>query len=155
MNSFVVYEMEYTGKDIPPDGTAPVPFSEAYGAEYMRIYNACFYEMRKALHIQPFDCYSDIQQIRKKASGLFLLPCKETIIGSVGCFGSEIDDLIVNPDCRHAGYGTALLRWAIRHIQTYSAAPVSLHVAEWNQTALNLYRKNGFAVKSREIIRYP
>ena len=150
MKSFFAYEMQYTGKEPRIDGVEMVPFCETHYPQYERIYNECFYAMRKALDVKPYRVYSDIAQIRDRMANLFLLMHDETIIGGVGCYGTEIDDLIVNKPFQNRGYGKTLLRWAIHHIRTYSDGPITLHVAEWNQTAIGLYLKNGFVVTKKE-----
>ena len=38
-------------------------FEEKYFVEYMRIYNECFYDMRKALDRKPYNFLSDYKQI--------------------------------------------------------------------------------------------
>ena len=144
--------MEYTGDSVTADNVKLLPFSEKYYSQYERIYNECFYDMRKALDIQPYSFLSDIQQLNGKKENIFLLMENETIIGSVGCFGAEIDDLIVNKMYQGKGFGKQLLLWAIGHIRVYTNEPVTLHVAEWNERAVELYTHNGFIIKSKELI---
>ncbi len=152
MNHFFAYTMQYTG-DTPVIDSIPVrPFREEDYAQYERVYNACFYEMRKALEIKPYNFYSDIEQIRDKMANIFLLMMGETLVGSVACYGTEIDDLIVRKEFRNKGYGKTLLLWAVAHIRTYSDEPITLHVAEWNQGAIKLYQQNGFVVTRKERI---
>ena len=146
----VVYEMEYTGKPTSTNRIELIPFCDELYPQYEQVYNECFYEMRKALNIKPNNFYSDISQLRNKKHGIFLLMDNDIIIGSVGCFATEIDDLIVNKRYQRQGYGSLLLNWAVSHIREYSAAPITLHVAEWNQNAVNLYTQNGFSVKHRD-----
>lgn len=150
MKSFYVYEMQYIGKEYLIDVAQLVPFCEKYYPQYEHIYNECFYEMREALDVKPYNFYSDIEQIKSKMTNIFMLIQDETIIGSVGCYGTEIDDLIVNKRFQNMGYGRVLLLWAIHYIRTYSDEPIILHVTEWNQNAIKLYRSNGFEVTKRE-----
>lgn len=75
------------------------------------------------------------------------------IIGSVACYGNEIDDLIVNKNYQHMGYGRQLLLWAIQTIRNRSKEPITLHVAEWNKNALMLYQKVGFEITNVERVR--
>ena len=107
------------------------------------------YEMREALDIKPYNFYSDIEQIRDKMANIFILIHNETLIGSVGCYDAEIDDLIVNKQFQNKGYGKTLLLWAIHHIRTYTDEPITIHVAELNQNAVKLYLRNGFAVTKK------
>lgn len=146
MNEFTVYEMQYAGKANEIDDINMIPFDEKYWLQYKQIYNECFYEMREALDVKPYDFYSDIEQIKDKTENIFLFINDNIIIGSVGCYGNEIDDLIVNKKYQHNGYGRKLLLWAINYIRTYSNNPITLHVADWNKNALKLYKDNGFVI---------
>ena len=64
MKSFKVYEMVYSGETIHSDGINMLHFEEKYYPQYEKIYNECFYDMRKALAIEPYNFYSDINQIK-------------------------------------------------------------------------------------------
>ena len=48
------------------------------------------YEMRKALDVKPYNFFSDIEQIRDRMANIFILIYNETIIGSIGCYGTEV-----------------------------------------------------------------
>ena len=119
----------------------------------MKIYNACFYEMRKSLDIEPYNFLSDYKQIGEKCKDIFLLVNGKEIIGSVACYGSEIDDLIVNRKFQHKGYGKQLLLWGMNYIRQSSNEPISLHVAKWNENAVMLYEKVGFVITDIERVR--
>ena len=147
------YEMCWDKEETPVSDISCVPFEEVYFEEYKNIYNACFYPMRKALEIEPYNWYSDYSQMADKASNVFLLLEGGQIIGSVACLENEVDDLIVRTSEQKKGYGKQLLIWAINHIRQQNNDPITLHVAEWNQGALKLYEKVGFAVRSKEKIR--
>ena len=82
-----------------------------------------------------------------------MLVTEKEIIGSVACYGNEIDDLIVNKAFRHRGYGKQLLLWGMQHIREKSNEPITLHVAEWNNNALTLYQKVGFEIVNVEKVR--
>ena len=154
MNSFKVYEMEYRGKAAATPDISLFRFSEEYYPQYKLIYNECFHDMRKALDIKPYDFYSDIEQLREKAGNIYLLLDGNTIIGSVGCFGKEIDDLIVNSTYQGRGYGKKLLLWAINHIRSYTEKPITLTVAQWNRRAVQLYESAGFVITRTETITF-
>ena len=55
MRSFFAYEMRYTGEAPEADPIQLILFSEIYYSQYERVYNECFYEMRKALDVQPYN----------------------------------------------------------------------------------------------------
>lgn len=144
--------MEYTGDKTGIIGTELIPFDKKYAEQYLRIYNECYYDLRKALDIKPYNYYSDTSQIEEEL--VYLLMDGETIIGSATINGCSIDDVIVNKPYQRRGYGRRLLLWAIDHIKEYSTEPIRLNAAEWNKRAVDLYSKNGFVItKTREIRR--
>lgn len=149
----IAYEMKYVRDDIEKSNILCIPFEKKYFQQYMKIYNACFYEMRKTLDIEPYNFLSDYKQISEKSRDIFLLVSKEEMIGSVACYGNEIDDLIVNKKFQNKGYGKQLLLWGMNHIRQKSDEPILLHVAKWNEKALMLYEKVGFAITNIEKVR--
>ena len=149
----IAYEMKYVKDYIEKNSISCIPFEQKYFQQYIRIYNACFYEMRKSLDIEPYNFLSDYKQIGEKCKDIFLLVNGKEIIGSVACYGSEIDDLIVNKKYQNKGYGKQLLLWGINHIRQISNEPILLHVAKWNEKALRLYEKVGFDITNIESVR--
>lgn len=149
----IAYEMKYEKDPIEKSDIKCIPFSQKYFQQYMKIYNACFYEMRKSLDIKPYHFLSNYEQIREKSKDIFLLISETEIIGSVTCYGSEIDDLIVNRKFQHKGYGKQLLLWGMNYIRQSSNEPISLHVAKWNEKAVILYEKVGFVITNTERVR--
>ena len=148
------YEMYYYDRKIESmPNIHCLPFREEYFEEYMCIYNECFYEMRKALDIEPYNWYSQYSQMEDKAENIFVLLEDDHIIGSVACFGNEIDDLIVRKSHQNRGYGKQLLLWAMNHIRQDNDQEITLHVAEWNKEALGLYESVGFLVRRRQKVR--
>ena len=141
----VAYTMQYEGSHISSDLTT-VPFEENYYETYKNIYNDCFYEMRKELGLQPFNACASIEQMLAKKDSIFLLITDNEIVGSVAVYGNEIDDLIVARKFQNQGNGKKLLRFAISFMKKRDIAPITLHVAEWNQRAISLYKDTGFVV---------
>jgi ribosomal protein S18 acetylase RimI-like enzyme len=135
--------MEYKHPVHETPSVRMVPFSLAYKERYRQIYNACFREMREALQIQPFDVIQDDSFFETGTERIFLLTDGDEIIGSVTLKDNEIDDLFVNPAYQGCGFGRQILLWALTHMQTER---IILHVAEWNEKAVRLYQKTGFAV---------
>lgn len=153
MIEVIAYEMKYDKASVEKSAVACIPFETQYFEQYKKIYNECFYDMRKALEIEPFNFLNDCEQIREKASDIYLLVKDDEIIGSVACYGNEIDDLIVNKKFQQRGYGRQLLLWGMQQIRKENDGPIILHVAEWNQNAITLYKKVGFEVISSEKVR--
>ena len=120
----IAYEMKYTKTEIEKSNILCIPFEQKYFQEYMQIYNACFWEMRKFLDIRPYNFLNDYSQI-----------------------------LIVNEKFQNQGYGKQLLLWGMNHIRQSNDEPILLHVAKWNEKALSLYRKVGFNITHIEKIR--
>ncbi|WP_303804105.1 GNAT family N-acetyltransferase [Ruminococcus flavefaciens] len=147
-----VYKMQLDGNIDITCNISCVPFDMMYYKEYQRIYNDCFRKMRTALDIKPYDFLNDISQIADKCSDISLLIKDGKLIGSVACYGNEIDDLIVAPEYQHNGFGRQLLLWAIHSIRNKNSKPITLHVAEYNHNAAALYKSVGFSVIETEII---
>lgn len=152
MIEIIAYEMQYIGGKVESDLILS-PFSAEYYPVYEKIYNDCFYDMRKALNVKPYHFYSSIEQLSGKKDNIFLWIENEKLIGSVACYGNEIDDLIVSKQYQGQGYGKHLLLWAIHYLQNMNDLPIMLHVAKWNIKALNMYEKNNFRCIRQEKIR--
>lgn len=88
-----------------------------------------------------------------KSENVFLLLEANQVIGSVACYGNEIDDLIVKKSYQKKGYGRQLLLWAMNHIRQHDHSEITLHVAEWNKGALEIYKKVGFVVRKKDKVR--
>lgn len=149
----IAYEMKYDKAYVEQSKLDCIPFENRYFEQYKSIYNECFYDMRKALEIEPYNFLSDYEQIREKVSDIYLLVEDGEIVGSVACYGNEIDDLIVNKKYQQRGYGKQLLLWGMQQIRKENDKPITLHVAEWNRNALGLYKNVGFEVISSEKVR--
>ncbi len=153
MKEIIVYEMLLNEKIKYSTDITCIPFREEYWNEYMKIYNECFYKMRKALEVEPINFYYDYSQIKDKINDIFLYLQNGVIIGAISCYGNELDDLIVEKSFQGQGIGQKLLFWGMNHIKEQGYEEIILHVAEWNQNAVKLYLKNGFSIKKRERVR--
>lgn len=69
----------------------------------------------------------------------------------------EIENLVVAPEQRRCGLGTALLREIFRRASSEQVSTIVLEVRESNVAALRLYEKNGFTNdgRRREYYRDP
>ena len=150
--SFRVYEMRRDGKENPSPEISCIPFDKEYLEQYRVDYNAAFRPMREALDIRPYDWYQDGKGILEKASDIFILTEGKEFIGSVACYGNEIDDLFVSDHFRRKGYGRQLLIWAMDHMASSGYDEMIIHVAEWNQAAVELYLNEGFKIVKTEVI---
>ena len=153
MKEILAFEMLYNKALKYHNDIICVPFQKEYWNEYMKIYNECFYKMRKALEVEPINFYYDYSQIKDKINDIFLFLQNGVIIGAVSCYENEIDDLIVEQSFQGQGIGQKLLLWGMNHIKEQGYEEIILHVAEWNQNAVKLYLKNGFCIKKRERVR--
>jgi hypothetical protein len=76
----VVYKMQYTGNTIESNMEL-TPFDDRFYNTYESIYNECFYEMRKALNVKPYNFYHSIKQLEAKKSNIFLLMKDNELVG--------------------------------------------------------------------------
>lgn len=153
MIEIIAYEMQFSSKTVQESDINLESFSDDFYSEYEKIYNECFFDMRKSLNVEPYNFYSAIEQLDNKKQNIYVLWDGDTLIGSVACYGNEIDDLIVNKAYQNKGVGRKLLLWAIEHIRSNNDEPIVLHVAKWNEKALKLYLDNGFEISKIEKIR--
>lgn len=72
MKEIIAYEMLFKGNIPYSGGLSCISFREKHWTEYMKIYNECFYEMRKVLEIEPINFYSDYSQMKDKADNTYL-----------------------------------------------------------------------------------
>ena len=80
----------------------------------------------------------------KNGSRIFLLLGGEPA-GIVSVTGNLIEDLYVLPAFQNRGYGTLLLRWAVKQC----IGTPTLWILENNQRAARLYRREGFTETGR------
>jgi len=149
----IAYEMQFLGRTVQEVDIKLEAFRDEFYSEYEKVYNECFMEMRKTLDIEPYNFYSGIVQLDNKKQNIYVLWNDNTVIGSVACYGNEIDDLIVNKSYQNNGLGKQLLLWAIKHIRKNNDDPIILHVAKWNEKALKLYLDNEFKISEIEKVR--
>ena len=129
-----------------------IPFEERFFEEYKKMYNESFREMRKCLDIKPYNFLSNYAQIKDKADDIFILVDNGGLVGSVACYGNEIDDLFVGKQFQGKGIGKQLLLWGMNYIRIKYNSSIHLHVAEWNKKAVMLYRSVGFTIVKTEIV---
>ncbi len=139
----LAYEMKYTNPVTEQASVSLVPYSAGYQEAYKKMYNACYHEMREALDIKPYDFIQDDSFFDEGMDAVYLLLDEEHLIGSVALKGEELDDLIVAPEYQGQGYGKQILLWALEQMH---GEQILLHVAEWNERAVRLYKKCGFEI---------
>ena len=145
----LAFEMTLTNPTGEQSNVCLVPYTSKYQAAYRKMYNECYHEMREALDIQPYDYIQDDSFFDAGMDAVHLLVENDELIGSVTLKEDELDDLIVNIRYQGRGYGRQMLLWALSHM---NKEKVILHVAQWNQKAVSLYRKNGFEITDTNII---
>ena len=149
----LAHTMEYAGPVLPMSKLCLRTYCDADYLTYSNAYNDCFSDMRRALHLSPIHCCPDRAALCSKAENIFLLEVDGELAGSVAIYGNEIDDLFVIRHFQKKGYGHGLLRFAVARMQQRGVCPITLHVADWNQSGIQLYEKNDFQVIATEVVR--
>ena len=150
---FTTYEMKADIAKIESNVSIHcIPFEERFFEEYKKMYNESFWEMRKSLDIKPYNFLSDYAQIKDKVEDIFILVDNGELVGSVACYGNEIDDLFVGKQFQGKGIGKQLLLWGMNYIRIKYNSSIHLHFAKKNKKAVMLYRSVGFTIVKTEII---
>lgn len=150
---FDMYEMSYKGGNILSD-LSLVPFEEQYYEQYKNLINSCFYEMRKALNIQPYGKFCEsLEELKEQKKDIFLLFDDEKVICTVSCLGNEIGSLAVDLAYQRQGYGRKLMEFALSHMQSRGDSPIKLTVTKWNRHAIALYERLGFEITKETTIK--
>ena len=147
---FIVHTLSYHGP-VLTSALSPRTYQPEDYAIYAARYNAAFRPMRLALGLSP-DCCASPEELASLRDHVYILEQNGQFVGSVSLFDNEIDGLIIDPAFRRQGWGERLLRFAVAALQKQNLLPV-LHVADWNQGALNLYLRNHFVITQSEWIR--
>jgi GNAT superfamily N-acetyltransferase len=155
---FGVYEMEYKGNatelDVSESSISPISFDKNYYERYSGLINTCFYEMRKALNIQPYESYcADLEELMGQKENIFLLLDGDEIIGAVSCYENEIENLAVSLKYQRQGFGKKLMRFALDYMQKRGTSPIKLTVTQWNRSAIALYESFDFVITKETTVR--
>ena len=151
--SIIAHTMQYIGGEMPSPSIALRRYLDMDYPIYREVYNDCFADMRRALGLHPVNCCDGRGILAEKSENIFIFEVDNKLAGSVAIYGNEIDDLIVARQYQRKGYGQGLLRFAVARMQRQGVTPIRVHVADWNQAAMRLYSRNGFAVVGTEIVQ--
>lgn len=99
--------------------------------------------------------------LRKRTSAIYLAEIDGRAAGFMQLFKTYstvhlcaswiLEDLFVDPACRHAGAGSALLSHALQHVRLDGAGGMFLETAHDNLAAQALYEKAGWTREGRFI----
>jgi len=135
-----------------PGGVNARPFdgSERSLLDFNRSYNLAFAEHYHYVRSSVEDTRALLSKSTFRPEGLALAYrdgecvgfCRNARFGDPG----EVALIGVVPDARGIGLGRALLRWGVSWLQNTEANPIYLMVDGENESALSLYRSEGFAL---------
>lgn len=149
---FNMYEMIYKGGAMESN-LSFIPFEEKYYEQYVNLIDTCYYEMRKALNIRPYDKHSySLEESAKLKEGTFLLLDGDIIICAVTCSRNNVENVAVNLDYQRQGYGQRLIIFALNYMQKHEYSPIKLSVTKWNTHAIKLYESLGFEIVKESIV---
>jgi mycothiol synthase len=106
------------------------------------------------------DCRALTRASHFRADGLLLAYRGETCVGfcrnALHPDHAEVDVLGVAPEARGIGLGRSLLRWGVAWLERQNVARVRLMVDGENDSAIRLYRSEGFeTIRTRELWARP
>ncbi len=142
---FTVFEMEYTGSGFEKSGIECIPYDGRYFSEYQQMMNEGYRPLRKAIRIKPWDCMEALEELQEEeVPCVYLLVRDGKLIGSIGVYGNELDNLVVAREYQNQGFGTKLVLWGMERIREQNGEPITLSVVEWNKKAKRIYDALGF-----------
>ena len=122
--------------------------SDAHFEAWNDIYNLSFREHWRYVASSVAECRELARAPGFRADGLALAWRDGRCVGFCRCAlheaSGEIEVLGTDPATRGLGVGRALLRWGVAWIESSSTLPVTLLVDGENESALRLYRAEGF-----------
>lgn len=135
-----------------PAGVTPRTFdgSDAMVVDFTTAYNNAFARHYRFVRASVADIRARVEQPGFRADGLGIAYrggrpvgfCRTERFEARG----EVAVLGTVPEARGIGLGRALLRWGVAWLTANTGTPVTLLVDGENETALRLYRDEGFAV---------
>ena len=128
---------------IPVDGSNIRGAAAIHSASWQESHRSFCSPDFVALHT-PEHQLAYLQEKLEQGSRLFMLTDGDPV-GIVSVTGSLIEDLYILPDRQRRGYGTLLLRYAVRQC---TGVP-TLWILENNRDAERLYRREGFRATGR------
>ncbi|WP_244834118.1 hypothetical protein [Clostridium sp. BJN0001] len=72
MIEIIAYEMQFSSKTVQEADIKLESFSDDFYLEYEKTYNQCFFDMRKALNVKPYNFYSAIEQLDNKKQNIYV-----------------------------------------------------------------------------------
>ena len=109
--------------------------------------------------VSKYDVNQVGQRLSAEDNGVFVAETDGKVVGYVFCdIISEgngltlyIDDLCVDPESRSHGIGTKLLDRAKEYAEEKNCRCVMLNVWEFNENAVEFYKKYGFKTRTRHM----
>ncbi|MDU8498058.1 GNAT family N-acetyltransferase [Pseudomonas syringae] len=133
-----------------PPRVLPRPFTLEQAPEVHRLLTLAYGNAAGSVPDYPDWRAAFEQDPEFDTSRCFLAILDETVVGVIVCWTSGfIKDLVVHPDVRRRGIGSALLNHLFAHLSACDEAAVDLHVMENNLTARRLYEKSGMSYLKR------
>lgn len=99
------------------------------------------------------------ERLSNAENGVFVAEVEGNVVGYVFCevisegagYTLYIDDLSVDPDFRRMGIARMLMDKAKEYAKTKNCAFIMLNVWEFNQSAVEFYKKYGFETRTRHM----
>ena len=149
---FNMCEMEYKGGLVKSESPF-ILLEDEYYEQYKALIDDCFYEMRKALDVRPYEKHSDsLEHPEKLKENTFILLSGEEIICAVTCSENYIGKMAVSQRYRRQGYGRKALEFALSYMQKRGDFPIALTVAKWNKNAIAMYESTGLVITKESTV---
>jgi GNAT superfamily N-acetyltransferase len=91
--------------------------------------------------------------LRDKSHVFGMVSVLYTVSTALGGKVGLVEDLVVHPDCRNRGWGSLLIREAIKLATTAGCLRLTVLTDKENHCAIRFYERHGFAVSSMKPLR--
>lgn len=152
IHNFDSPRMEYTGPSFPEPKLTVIPYADAYFADYLRMYNEGFYELRRSINAQPFTLYDEKafsdSELRKRtlnnSEGVYLFVDNGNLVGTIK-LTDLFEELVIDSSHWGQGYGRALVQYGVNRLLERGLKP-ALYIVGSNTRAKKLYESQGFEI---------
>lgn len=150
---FSSHLMGYDGPNFPAANLEMIAYEEGLFADYVRLINEGFFDLRKTNDIHPnlpfpegFDEDGLQSELKENRENIFFFRHHREIVGLTQLGHDYIDDLVVAQAHQRKGYGRQITQASVNKLRERGVGKAFLGVVDTNKGARALYESVGFTL---------